>query len=497
MLWARGTLDEKVEHTGALRLALAALRRALRGPEVVQIHVEVGTDASSLSLRGSLADVAALWHRLPFLFARDIDLDGLVPEHEPAPAWIHDLLLRSGDSAAALHHAAVDAEGAPEEARRLLRALDPARGQVPRVLWTDQESLLGEVFAVEPVPARAAAPLGEDRAVVGPVIDVESDVLCSVLLPRGAEGEVAAGILHDLLAEEVLAAGLVPPRFFEDAPVVRTATTELREHVLLVLSFILGDAGRRRPELVTGLLRRLDALPEAGVVAAAQGWVPDRRRERDRSVHGLPAATAPTAGGVRAALDGAVRTLHAAVDPDLLDPRAHPELSTFPVVRTVPLIRAHGAPVPDGAEVLRPSLRALAGGTAGWGLRVLVTGDRLQVDGMGIGRGGSPYEYYPEEDHHVVGLDRLLAAQETPWGDLWLVDHQGTALFVPAHLLSRRRRRRLRRLLDPALQGAPRLVSARPWPRPERWDRAFVLSSLVVGGLLLVPVVGYVLVLLS
>ncbi|GAB4097379.1 hypothetical protein GCM10028787_28540 [Brachybacterium horti] len=496
MLWARGTLDEKVEHTGALRLALAALRRALHGPEVVLIHFEIGTDASSLSLRGSLADVTALWHRLPFLFARDIDLDGRVPEQEPGPAWHHDLLLRTGDTAAVLQPVARDAEGATEEVRRLLRALDPVHGEVPRVFCTDQESLIGETFEVEPVSRRAAAPLPEDRAVVGPV-DVESSVLSSVLLPRSAEGEVAAGILHDLLAEEVLAADIAPYRRPEDGPVIRVESTPLREHVHLVLSAVPLVPERGRPDLVTGLLRRLRAVSEADLAAAAQGWAPDRRRERDRAVHGLPPATAPTAAGVRAALDAAVRTLHAAVDPERLDPRAHPELSALPVVRTVPLIRAHGDDVPAGAEVLRPSLRAVVGGTARRGLRVLVTEDRIQVDGMGFGRGGSPYEYDPEEDHDVVGLDRLLAVEETPWGDLILFDREGERLFVPGRLLSRRGRSRLHQLLEPALQGVPRLASARPWPRPERWDRAFVLSSLVVGGLLLVPVVGYVLVLLS
>lgn len=147
VLWGYGPLDERVEHAGALALALTALARGLEHPSV-RVSVQLGADTGGLRLRGRPENLRVAWARLPDLFTAPLITPDLDPAHISALPWVEDVLLRTGGSAAALLHRGVEAMEADDPARRLLTELDPRRGDVPCVFWTDEESLVGTVFDV-------------------------------------------------------------------------------------------------------------------------------------------------------------------------------------------------------------------------------------------------------------------------------------------------------------------------------------------------------------
>lgn len=224
VLWGRGTLEERVEHSRALVLVLEALARELRRPGVIRVDVQIGSDVCGLRLRGPMEDVRATWDGLPDLFTRPLSTADLAPGHVSELPWIEDVLLRTGGSGASVQHFGLEAEGAQDAALRLLRELDPRRGDVPCVFWTDQESLVGAAFDIGPLRdagwARRwadgtprwrrgpeARPQGGNRASVVPA-PAWSDELLSMMVPRTAEGLVAAELVRSCLARALAAVDL-------------------------------------------------------------------------------------------------------------------------------------------------------------------------------------------------------------------------------------------------------------------------------------------------
>src|SRR5699024_7455664 len=137
--WGRGLLEEAVEETGAVALALTALARELerrihlghgRGSSTVDVGIRLDADDCTLPSRGPDEELWIAWSRLPLLFDRPLVAEGLRPRELPAPLWLPDVLTRTGGTAFALAAHGALAQGAHEAARRRLRELDPLRGTI-------------------------------------------------------------------------------------------------------------------------------------------------------------------------------------------------------------------------------------------------------------------------------------------------------------------------------------------------------------------------------
>ena len=93
MTWARGLLEERIEHTGALALVLTALCRELERPVALgtgedaaaSATSELDADTCGIRLRGPRAVVREAVRRLPSLCTRPLIADGLRPRWSPAP----------------------------------------------------------------------------------------------------------------------------------------------------------------------------------------------------------------------------------------------------------------------------------------------------------------------------------------------------------------------------------------------------------------------------
>lgn len=473
VLWGRGTLDERVEHAGSLVLALEALARELGRSGAARAEVQIGSDVCGLRLRGELEGVRAAWAGLPDLFTSTLDTTGPTPGRVSELPWLEDVLLRTGPSGAALQHFRFEAEGSQDAARRLLRELDPRRGDMPCVFWTDQESLVGAAFAVGPVRGAGQGrrwaegtprwrrdpevrPRGGNRASVVPVPEL-GDELLSMMVPRTADGLVAAELVRSRLAR-TLAAELSEPVG------VTSRMTGMGEGLHVVLSSRKHPARERRPDLFTALLQDLDVLPGSAVEEAIADSTSAARGEREQRVHGLPPATEPTAQGVHEALAAAECSLHLPLDPGLLTLREHVRLSALPVV--APAEEDPSAP----AETYRASLRSAMFGDGGVSTRARLSRRTLRVDGPGMVHSVTPRAELP--DSAIVDLTRVIAVWDQPRGEVWLLAHTGQLVRVSSSALVGRKA--FTRDLEAALHGVPR-VTRRGWsPRRERSDRPVI-----------------------
>jgi len=470
VLWGRGTLDERIEHAGSLVLALEALARELRRPGAVRADVQIGSDVCGLRLRGDLEEVRTAWAGLPDLFASTLDTTDLAPGHVPALPWLEDVLLRTGNSGAAMQHLAFEAEGTQDAAHRLLRELDPRRGDVPCVFWTDQESLVGEAFAVGPLRGARQGrrwadgtprwrrdpevrPWGGNRASVVPVPELGVERL-SMMVPRTADGLVAAELVRSFLARTLTA--VAPERTFAavdpEHARVESRMTGMGEGLHVVLSSRNRFMPEQQPGLFTALLRALDALPGSAVEEALAHGSFSARCERERRVHGLPPATEPTAQGVHEALAAGERSLHLPLDPALLSLREHARLSALPVI--APAEEDPSAP----AETYRASLRSAFFGDGGDRTWARLSRRTLHVNGSGMVHDVSPRAELP--DSAVVDLTRVIAVWDQPRGEVWLLAHTGQLVRVSSSALVGRKA--FTRDLDAALHGVPR-VTRRGW----------------------------------
>lgn len=469
VLWGRGTLDERVEHAGSLVLALETLARELRRPGAVRAEVQIGSDVCGLRLRGELEGVRAAWAGLPDLFTSTLDTTGLTPGHVSKLPWLEDVLLRTGPSGAALQLFRFETEGTQDAARRLLRELDPRRGDVPCVFWTDQESLVGAAFAVGPLRGAGlgrrwaegtprwrrdpeAWPQGGNRASVVPIPERGHEVL-SMMVPRTADGIVAAELVRSCLVrtlDRTLDGTLALER---SEPVdITSRMTGMGEGLHVVLSFRTFLAPERRPDLFTALLQDLDDLPGSAVEEAIADSISSARCEREQRVHGLSPAMEPTAQGVHEALVAAQRSLHICLDPALLSLREHARLSALPVVG--PVEEDPSAP----AETYRGSMRSAMLGNGDTSTRARLSLTTLHVSGSGMVNDVSPRAELP--DTATVDLTRVIAVWDQPPDAVWLLAHTGELIRVSSSALVGRKA--FTRDLDAALHGVPR-VTQRGW----------------------------------
>ena len=334
-----GLLDEEIVSTGTLSLALSALRAELARPVdlgggntfVPEVAVELGTDTSSVALRGSMEGISAAWRRLPGLFTPATVTDGTVPLRPEASAWPADLVRRTGHNAAALAWLQTTAPDARQRAAGLMPRLNPSQGAVPAVFFTTAEALVGLAFPVRhdggpahrtlwadgtpacTVPEHAADPaVGRGRPgsprcddSLGLSPTSSGRVLLSAMVPRSAAGQVAAELICRQLS--AIAANTIG---FKGAMGAEYSGAGAASHVVVLTETAI--TGPARHELLRVAGRSLTLLPDSwiedAVAASSAGVSPGL--ERERRLMGLPAESPVTASQVRRAVyDAAAHAL--------------------------------------------------------------------------------------------------------------------------------------------------------------------------------------------
>lgn len=502
-----GLLDEELAATGSLSIALAALRAELARPVELgagrtgfpEVLVELGSDTSTLTIRGATDTVGAAWRRLPGLFAGWIVTDQIDPARPEHPVWPADLVQRTGRNAAALAGFQVSATDARERARVLLSRLDPASGRTRAVFFTTAESLIGSGFAVQeadkgPAPelqwadgtprrtatgADGVLPEGLDALAKpatgngpGSLPVSEETILLSTLVPRSASGLAAAELLRAKLAETATHAGLDP-----DAIGIGMLGLGAEFCVFLRTEGKLAQVTRQR--VLKDFGRSMALVPDPWVEDAVRHT--DHRLSprlaRERRVLGLADDAGADTGRVRQALIEATRFLHLALDPGTHDPRSADR------------------PKRSGSEASgrERTFRSLPTGDVSTGRPVtLVVGQgalalRTRVAEHG---GGTMHETR-------IAVRDALAVLEDPAGTLAVVDRNQQVLTFHPRLF--KHHRSLQQLLDPLLDGLPRLginndadpagiaLRLRRAKRPPAW---LLAGAVALAGFLVIPMVA-------
>ena len=453
--WGRGLLEEAVEETGALALALTALARELerrihlghgRGSSTVDVEIRLDADVCSLRSRGPAEELRIAWSRLPLLFDRPLVAEGLRPRELPAPLWIPDVLTRTGGTAFALAAHGALAQGAHEAARRRLRELDPLRGTIGCVFWTDDPGLLDLVRPSAPRgpaqapktwasgepcwrPGRLPGAGHGDRPLI--ISSGNTKELASVMLPRTAEGHAAAELLRIALAE-----GLVTGD--DERNMISLRSEGMGEGLRVVLSTTTSVGSPKRPLMLTEMLRQIEKPATSWIEAVLANSTAPAWLERGRRARGMGPEPEPSVAGVRRALEEARRSIHLALDPSYLDFAAHRRLLEMPEI----------APAePDPAEperVFTVSARGRRRGGTDPATRIRLTRSTLALEDSRTSRGAD-----------VVDLGHLVAVLVSERGTRRLIDRAGSELTVRPRDLAEGEQ--LERYLTHVLRRVPHL----------------------------------------
>jgi len=323
-----GLLDEPLAQTGALGVAVAALRQELGRPvelpggrvAVPEAVAEVSTDTSTVLVRGSREVVAAAWSRLPEAFRRDLVSDEVPSARPENPVWPADLVQRTGRSAAALAWLQATVPEAHELGRARLLELDPRAGAVRSAFFTTDASLVDGSGPGALDPSLAAAPRSTwadgtprlpqaDRP--GSLAVDEGPVLLSTLVPRTGTGLAAASLLRRQLMTTMA-------NTVGGEAGVEARALGLGADLLLVVLVRPGLDPQSRRKVVDAYRSTLDLVPDAWVdeVVADPDARTSPRLVRERAVLGLPdddEEARVDAADVRAAVRRAARHLHVAL----------------------------------------------------------------------------------------------------------------------------------------------------------------------------------------
>ncbi|WP_269939593.1 hypothetical protein [Arthrobacter sp. HY1533] len=483
-----GLLDEAVSSTGALSIALSALRAELSQPVdvgdgtffVPDVEVSLCTDTATLTIRGSREGVSATWRRLPGLFVPGT-VHADVPLLRPEPlAWPADVVHRTGHNAAALGWLKTTAPDAHGQAAALLPRLDPRSRAFPAVFFTNDKFLVGLAFPIEPVtdiPPLFSGPddvvaaprslwadgtpacTDPDRAGQEPSTVSKGDsshldgslgisqtgirrVLLSALVPRSTGGQLAAELLRRKAA--AIGADTIGHRDGLGLELQGAGAASM-----LVVTSGQPISGPDRNELLKELGKALALVPDAWIHdAVADAGASDPRLERERRLMGLPAESAATVFGVRKAISDAVsHTLRLnfvlassgfgdakQADAGLPQPGSEQVFKTR-VGRVV-----HEARVDSWDPTPPPA----------WISSLIVGRDNIRLGGLQAGHG----QRAPITDG--VATTAAIAVLEDPAGTVVVVDDQLRTLTLQPELFHRPDK--LRQVLSTRLAGVPRLA---------------------------------------
>ena len=209
---AYGLVHEPIDQFGTLQLAAGMLQAELSRPveirfgrvAVPEVSVTVGTDITSVGMRGDVATLRTAWQRLAEIFDGRHQLDAAPPVEVNVSAAPRDLTSRFGLSLLTFAASQTLKIQTQQQPLALLRYLDPAAGNVRAVMCTNTEDLVASVFA----PPRGAVQASErsryrHEARPGAMEFRAGYAMISVVVPTSADGAAAARVLAQQLVQHV------------------------------------------------------------------------------------------------------------------------------------------------------------------------------------------------------------------------------------------------------------------------------------------------------
>lgn len=471
-----GLLDEAVSDTGALSIALSALRTELSRPVdvgdgtqfVPEVDVSLGTDTATLTIRGSREGVSATWRRLPGLFVPGT-VHADVPLLRPEPlAWPADVVHRTGHNAAALGWLKTTAPEAHALAAALLVRLNPASGTVPTVFFTTHEPLVSLAFpprhdagpghrtrwadgtpacteperAAEPrdSPVKGSPASFDDALGISPT--ASNLVLLSAAVPRSTAGILAGELICRRLS--AIAANTLGHQGGLQAQWSGAGAASI-----LVVVSESRIAGESRQKLLDAAAAGLDLVPDAWLEDAVQASTPPSPRlERERRLAGLPAESPATVSEVRRAVNDAV---HGSLRLNHLPALARLENTK----QAEAMLLEEGTPRAFKSRVGRITHEARVGSwepvaPPSYISSLVVGGHSIRIHGHQPGHGHRPLIA------DGVSTTAAVAVLEDQAGTLVIVDADLRALTLAPELFHHPKR--LRQAIDARLAGVPRLA---------------------------------------
>lgn len=435
-----GLVHEPIDQYGTLQLAAGMLQAELSRPvemgfgraSVPEISVNVGTDITSVGMRGDIATLRAAWQRLAEVFAGRHQLDAAPPVDVNVSAAPRDLTSRFGLSSLTFAASQTLEIQAQQDPMALLRYLDPAAGNVRAVMCTNTEQLVSDSFAPSPGTVQASEPSRyRDEARPGAMEFRAGYALISTVMPTSADGSAAARVVAQQLSQHIrdvtrrelgLSVSLLP--IGPD-----TLVTYMTADTILY--------GEQRSEIQAQLVSK--PIPDHRIAEAAQGEMNNRPLARilDNRVHGL-AEDPATPEGTQQALSRARATMRFFTDPHSRTPVGY-----GPV--------ADELPSPEGQR-----FKAKAGRD-----HVIVGTDVLER--RRSGSRGVPSEY------DRVDLNSLILVIDDVEDCAVLIDaeYRTVEIVFDTH----RKQQRLRELIDQRTAGVPRITArnaALPGPARQR-----------------------------
>src|SRR5690625_5000977 len=150
-----GLVHEPIEQFGTLQLAAGMLEAELSRPveiglgraSVPEVTVTVGSDVTSVGMRGDVATLRAAWQRLAEIFAGQHQLDAAAPVVVKVSAAPRDLTSRFGLTSLMFATSQTLEVQTQPDPLALLRYLDPAAGNIRAVMCTNTAKLMTSVFS--------------------------------------------------------------------------------------------------------------------------------------------------------------------------------------------------------------------------------------------------------------------------------------------------------------------------------------------------------------
>lgn len=173
----------------------------LRLPEV---SVTVGSDTTTIGMRGDVATLSAAWQRLADVLAGRQTVDISDPVDVRISAAPRDITTRFGLTSLTLAASQVVQPQAAGDPFMLLGHLNPAAGQVRAVMCTNTEQLISNAFAA-PTGGLAGVERSRYRADARPGgMEFRAGYpLISVMVPSSADGAAAVRVLAQQTVQHI------------------------------------------------------------------------------------------------------------------------------------------------------------------------------------------------------------------------------------------------------------------------------------------------------
>ena len=207
-----GLVHEPLDQFGTLQLAAGMLQAELSRPietglggaSVPEVSVTVGSDVTSVGMRGDVATLRAAWQRLADVLAGQQSLDPAPAVEVNISAAPRDLTTRFGLTSLTLAASQILEVQAQREPLALLRYLGPAVGNVRAVMCTNTEDLIPGGFAPPRTPLQTVERSRYRTESRAGVLEFQAGYpLISVVVPSSADGAAAVRVLAQQLVQHV------------------------------------------------------------------------------------------------------------------------------------------------------------------------------------------------------------------------------------------------------------------------------------------------------